>query len=240
MTTSGDPLAPIFEPKVLAVCAAGETVYGWLRLLYENRIQVIVAVTPDEAERLWAMYTPDLIIIDASRLRLDALSLCQRLRGLTAAPIMLFTEQTSEDYHLAAYKAGVDECALRPHSAELFLAKVKAWLRRARSAPAEELNALQVGGFRLEPRCRELRLEDGRRVHLSLLELRLLLLLMSQPGRAVSSKEILWRVWGYQGGGSQTELKNVVYRLRHKIEPDPHHPQHLLTEGHWGYRWVVD
>lgn len=239
MTGSGESLAPIFEPKVLAVCVAGETGYAWLRLLRENCIHVLMAGTPEEAERLWAVYTPDLIIVDAGRLSFDALPLCQRLRQLTVVPIVLLIEQASEDYLLAAYNAGVDECASRPRSAELFLAKVRAWLRRARTVPAEELGPVQAGGLRLEPACRALVLEDGRQVRLSMLELRLLLLLMSQPGRAISNEEILWRVWGYQGGGSQTVLKNVVYRLRRKIERDPAHPQHLVSEGRWGYRWVV-
>jgi len=80
----------------------------------------------------------------------------------------------------------------------------------------------------LDPDRRQLRLPDGGEISLTNLELRLLHLLMSHPGQDLEANMIIDRVWGFETVDS-AELKNVVYRLRRKIEPDPAHPRTIQT-----------
>jgi len=127
---------------------------------------------------------------------------------------LLFFPAQHEDEILDAYRAGVDECVVKPISPALFLAKIMAWARRGATPPAEpRRTALQ-----LDSRHRSAVDSDGREVSLTNLEFRLLRLLMSRPDAVFSSEEILRDVWGMEGSGNAVVLKNLVYRLRKKLE----------------------
>ena len=136
-----------------------------------------------------------------------------------------------------AYQAGVDECVAKPVGPALFLAKVKVWLRRSWTVPAETLEVVQSNDLYLDPYARQVKRASGERVRLTNLEFRLLYLLMKNPGRILESDYIVGLVWGYHGEGNSHLLKNLVYRLRRKIEPDPNHPLYLHTEPGVGYRF---
>ena len=89
----------------------------------------------------------------------------------------------------------------------------------------------------LDPAKRQVTLAEGKVVKLTTLEFRVLHLLMSHPGWVMKTDDILQRVWGYYGNGDRDLLKNVVYRLRRKIDPDPNHPRFIFTEAGLGYRF---
>jgi DNA-binding response OmpR family regulator len=127
-----------------------------------------------------------------------------------------------------AYEAGADECIAKPIGLRLGVAKVRAWLRRSWTVPTEALTSLEAGGLRLDPDKRHLELPGGGEIGLTNLELRLLHLLMSHPGQVLGPEVIVDRVWGFESADSAV-LKNMVYRLRRKIEPDPAHPRYLRT-----------
>jgi DNA-binding response OmpR family regulator len=136
---------------------------------------------------------------------------------------------------LEAYEAGVDEYIVKPVGPLLFVAKVIAWLRRSWTVPAEALDNLEVAGFRLDTSRRQLIIANASPVRLTNLEFRLLHLLMSHHGQVLDSNIVIDRVWGHTGQGDSTLLKNVVYRLRRKIEADPSRPRHLQTIAGEGY-----
>lgn len=148
---------------------------------------------------------------------------------------MLLTPGRNEAHILEVYQAGVDECIVKPVSPSLFLAKVGAWLRRSWTIPAEAMEDLQVGDVRLEPARREVAIATGSAVKLTNLEFRLLHLLMTHRGQVLEPDVIIDRVWGYAGSGDSAALKNVVYRLRRKIEPDPSRPRYIQTVAGEGY-----
>jgi two-component system KDP operon response regulator KdpE len=117
---------------------------------------------------------------------------------------------------------------------------VRAWMRRTRGLPYAAVENVRAGGFLLEFELRKLHFPDGMIVSLTSLEAHLLLVLMSQPGHPVDSATLVDRVWGSYGGGDNVMLKNLVYRLRRKVESDPTHPVHLLQEAKLGYRFYPD
>jgi DNA-binding response OmpR family regulator len=92
-----------------------------------------------------------------------------------------------------------------------------------------------VGDLRLDPAWRTILTADGSAIKLSTLEFRLLHLLMINRGQVLPSDIIVDRVWGYGGEGDSTLLKNLVYRLRRKIEPDPRQPRYIQTVAGEGY-----
>ncbi len=221
--------------KMLLVSDHPETGRIWAYALSQIGVEVVVVGSAEETLDQWAKEPFDLIIIDVSTPQLDGIDLCRRLRAEAIIPILLMTPRGGEAHLLGAYQAGVDECIVKPISPSLFLAKVKIWLRRSWTVPAEALDSLQVGDLQLDPARREVVTPTGAAVKLTNLEFRLLHLLMSHRGQVLDSNLIIDRVWGYTGGGNTVLLKNVVYRLRRKIEPDPTQPRYIQTVTGEGY-----
>jgi two-component system response regulator RegX3 len=207
----------------------------WAYALRQMGLEVTLAASADDALASWDQHAFDLFVIDVCGPDLDGIELARRLRAGAVNPILLFTANRDEGHTLAAYQAGVDECVVKPVSPSVFLAKVRVWLRRSWTVPARALETVQAGRLCLDPARRQLVTEGGSIVKLTNLEFRVLHLLMSHPGQVLPSDLIVDRVWGYNGGGDQVLLKNVVYRLRRKMEPDPGDPRYLQTVAGEGY-----
>jgi DNA-binding response OmpR family regulator len=221
--------------RALLVSDDAETGHTWAFALGQRGLEVVLVDSAEDALHKWAAETFDLVIVDDHTLHLEGVDVCRRLRAEAVNPILLLTPSHNEADLLKAYEAGVDECIAKPISPPLFLAKVKAWLRRSWTLPAEALDNLRAGDLQLDPTRRELVTETGAVINLTNLEFRLLQLLMSHPGQVLESDLIVDRVWGYTGGGDSVLLKNLVYRLRRKIEPEPSEPRCIETVSGQGY-----
>jgi DNA-binding response OmpR family regulator len=176
-----------------------------------------------------------MIIIDLYSPQGNASQTCRQLRTEIVNPILLFTNNRSEPEVLKAYEAGVDEYVIKPVSPLVFLAKVTAWLRRSWTLPADMLEIVQAAEFRLDPSARLLLRADGTTVKLTNLEFRLLHFMMLNQNQVLTGVLIVERVWGYSWHGDSSVLKNVIYRLRRKLEPDPQNPSYLKTIPGEGY-----
>lgn len=224
--------------RVLLVSDEPDSGRIWAFALQQMGLEVILTSRVEDALEAWAMGGFDLLIIDMHTPKLDGIDLCRQIRAEAVNPILLFSPRGDEAYILEAYQAGVDECVVKPVSPALFLVKARAWLRRSWTVPTGALDCLQAGALRLDPTRREVVIADEGVVKLSTLEFRLLHLLMNNSGRVLPSELIVDRVWGYSGEGDNTLLKNLVYRLRHKIEPDPGQPCHIQTVAGEGYTFL--
>jgi DNA-binding response OmpR family regulator len=208
----------------------------WAYVLGQQRSEIIAARSAEDALKRWEEEGGfDLIVIDVYTSQLNGIALCRRLRAEAIAPILLFTPRTDEAYILQAYRAGADECVVKPISPSLFVAKVNAWLRLSWTIATDTLDGLKAGTLYLDPSRREVKNGSGSAVRLTNLEFRLLYLLMSHRGRILESEVIVNRVWGYTDGDEGALLKNAVYRLRRKIENDPGQPRYIQTVAGIGY-----
>jgi two-component system KDP operon response regulator KdpE len=88
--------------------------------------------------------------------------------------------------------------------------------------------------------ARIIRADDGREVRLTPIEWHVLEILVRNPGKLVSQRQILHEVWGPQYGTETNYLRQYMAQLRRKLEADPAHPRHLLTEPGMGYRFHAD
>src|SRR5687767_2583556 len=210
------PLNMDFVRKVLVVSNSLTTGPLWAFSLQEQRFQVVMESDPARTLRRWTEEVPSLIVLDINTQDVSLLNMIRSLREESVVPVLLLTTMKPEEYILQAYEVGVDECIIKPISASLFHAKIKAWLRRSLSVPMYALDALRVGKVQLVPSDRCVTIGDGTPVRLTNLELRLLYVLMSQPGRTVTAEELIQRVWGYNEEPDNSVLKNVIYRLRRK------------------------
>jgi DNA-binding response OmpR family regulator len=226
-----------FKPKVVITCDNGETGALWAYALRQKNVEVTQVSTLEETMKSIPEEVPDLVLIDVSGERLDGLELVRRLRAEAVAPIVLFSARSDEAYLLEVYLAGADEVVAKPVSPALFLAKLGAWLRRAWTVSAVSLEAIQTGDLRLDPARRTVITPQGE-VKLTNLEFRVLYLLMSHAGWVLPGDEIVHKVWGYAMGSDNVALKNVIYRLRLKLETNPDLPKLIETVPGKGYRFL--
>jgi DNA-binding response OmpR family regulator len=223
-------------PKVLIVSNQQTTGPLWVFSLQQQKLNVLLEADPTHTLQRCEAESPDLIILDINLPESQTLDLLKSLRTEFLTPILLLTPGRSEEYVIQTYKAGVDDCMIKPVSPSLFQAKVQVWLRRFGSLSTENLTPLKVGTMQLFPSERIVMLKNGGAVPLTNLELRLLYYLMNRPGQIVTIEELNQRVWGYTAEADNTMLKNVVYRLRRKIETDPTNPLIVQTVVGVGYK----
>jgi DNA-binding response OmpR family regulator len=226
-------------PTVLLISEDGETAQIWSYVLGRRSIDTVLLVTFDEesTERR-PEHSHDLIMIDVHTRQMKVAHLIQRLRAETTVPILLLLPDDDETRILDAYDGGADEVILKPITPRRLLAKITAWMRRSWTVPASMLDSFQAGDLHLDTAHRQLVTASGKAIRLTSLEFRLLHLLMSHPGQVLESSLIIDRVWGASGGGDNTVLKNVVYRLRRKIEPDPSTPRYIQVVAGEGYMFI--
>jgi DNA-binding response OmpR family regulator len=149
--------------------------------------------------------------------------------------LILAAPATDEEYVLKALDLGVDDYLAKPHSPQMLVARAKVLLRRGQPIPLSALGPVTVQGLTLDPEQHLVTMPEGSTVRLTNMEFRLLYLLMRNPDRVIPTETIVDRVWGYGGKGEATLVKNLVSRVRRKVEPDAANPRFVKTVTGVGY-----
>ena len=191
----------------------------------------------DAALRIFAAESPDLLILDINMPGLSGFQVCEEVRRKSRVPVMMLTVRGAEEDLVRALELGADDYLNKPFSPRTLLARVKALLRRA---GMEASSPVSAGRLRLDVEEHTLQIGAKPAIRLTKLELRLLQLLLANTGHSVSSDRLLLQVWGHRGAGDRQLLKQLVHRVRQKIERDPANPEILLTVPGAGYRLIVD
>lgn len=219
----------------LVICDDLESGKIWSKILEQIDLHVHLAKVTEDVIDIWKNILPDMVIFEDFDLNDEELPICQKLRKLTPIPLLLLTSKKDEKFHLRAYQAGFDECIVQPIHPLIFLAKIRVWMRYSHFIPSLLIEDLKVNQYLLEVQQRRLMTPEGASFQLTYLETNLLVTLMKTPGVPVDPDLLVESIWGRYGGGDKVMLKNVVYRLRRKIEADPEKPTILLTDGRLGY-----
>jgi DNA-binding response OmpR family regulator len=222
--------------RVFVVCDQAATAPIWGYMIREKGLVAVMETSVQRAMDRAVEDIPDLIVIDVNAPHSERLALITQFRLLSASPILLFLPAHNENEILEAYQTGADECVVKPVSPAIFLAKISAWARRSWSEP---MTPRQTGRLRLDPGHRSAVDADGKEIRLTNLEFRLLHVLMSRPGFVFQTDDIIQAVWGGQREGDQVLLKNVVYRLRKKLEEEAGQI-HLIQTRPGGYSFQED
>jgi DNA-binding response OmpR family regulator len=194
---------------------------------------VVKAADVGAALSAFAAESPDLAILDINLPGGSGFDICEAIRRQSRIPVMMLTARSDEKDLVRALDLGADDYLTKPFSPRTLLARVRALLRRA---GMETGGALTVGSLRLDLEAHVLRLGDAEPVKLTKLETRLLQILIANAGHVVGTERLLTHVWGHRGSGDRQLLKQLVHRLRQKVEADPAAPQVLKTESGAGYR----
>jgi two-component system, OmpR family, KDP operon response regulator KdpE len=199
---------------------------------------VLSAANGDEAIELAARVNPDLILLDINMPGKDGFDACQQIRQFSSVPIIMLTAFTQVESIVKGLDAGADDYITKPLSAEELLARIRARLRRAESAPVEGESICRFDGLTLDLRQRRLFVR-GEEVHLTPTEYRLLVELVTQAGRILVPDHLLEVGWS-SGEHAPQLLWQAIHRLRQKIEVDASNPQYIQTRSGIGYIFLAE
>ena len=192
---------------------------------------------------------PDLVILDvnlppgAPGAPASGFDVLRQIRTQARTPVMLLTVRSAEEDEVRGLDLGADDYLNKPFSPRTLLARVRALLRRAdpllgdSAQPGDEPagRALHAGDLSLDPENQAVSVRDQPPVRLTKLEYRLLQYLFVNVGHTLPAERLTQHVWGYRGAGDRQMLKQLVHRLRQKIERDPAAPEYVLTVSGTGY-----
>ncbi len=198
--------------------------------------EVLKAANGMEALAIFQTQPLDLIILDLMMPHMDGLELTQRIRRTSTVPIIVLSALDEERDKVTALDLGADDYLTKPFGVEELLARVRGLLRRASwQTSASPPERLRVGDI-------EMRVDQGvvtvkgQPVKLTRTEFDLLHYFMKNVGKVLPHRLILQQVWGPEYGNEVEYLRVYVARLRRKVEEDPAHPRHIITEHGIGYR----
>jgi DNA-binding response OmpR family regulator len=198
---------------------------------------VVKAGDGPAAIRAFEEESPDIAVLDINMPGASGFQVCEAIRAKSRIPIMMLTVRGEEEDLVRALDLGADDYLTKPFSPRTLLARIKALLRRA---GIENSSPVAAGRIALDVQEHTVRISGGNPVRLTKLELRLLQMLLANAGRTVTSDRLLVQVWGHRNSGDRQLLKQLVHRLRQKIETDPALPQLLQTSAGTGYKLVVE
>ncbi|HIE38973.1 MAG TPA: response regulator transcription factor [Anaerolineae bacterium] len=213
------------EPQIIRLVRA---------YLEEAGFRVVIASDGQEALTVARHEKPDLVVLDVLMPRMDGLEFTRRIRRERDVPIIMLTARAEETDRIVGLELGADDYVTKPFSPRELVARVRAVLRRAQSAPAPA-PVLRAGPLSLDREAHTVTL-SGRPVDLTPTEFSILETLMTTPGRAFTRAELLEAAQGVAFEAYERTVDAHIKNLRRKIEPDPAHPRLILTVRGVGYR----
>lgn len=204
--------------------------------LIAQEYRVVEAGTVKDALVAATTHNPELILLDLGLPDGDGIDLTRQIREWSRIPIIVISARGREGDKVAALDAGADDYLTKPFGVNELLARMRVALRHAAMVGIDtSTTLLEVRNIRVDQIRREVEV-DGREIHLTPIEYRLLVLLAKNAGKVLTHRQILKDVWGPPYVNETHYLRVFMTQLRRKIESDPARPRMLVTEPGVGYR----
>ena len=225
--------SPAQPPRVLIADADPDVLRQTNRALRGAGFDVAAAGDAAQVMTLLENRRFDLLVLDATMFGVDGLAACTAIRGRARTPVIVSSASGTEADVVRAFTLGADDYMTKPLRERTLLARINALLRRS---AMKDTSVLSVEDAVLDVAAQ--RLKNGPvTVPLTRLETLLLRALLGSPGRAVSGERLALEAWGKTGPEQRHALKQVVYRLRRKLDALPNLAGRLQTSRRAGYRW---
>ncbi|KUN78857.1 two-component system response regulator [Streptomyces bungoensis] len=224
--------------RVLVVDDEPQIVRALVINLKARHYEVDSAPDGRTALELAASRHPDVVVLDLGLPDMDGVDVIRGLRGWTRVPILVLSARHSSDEKVQALDAGADDYVTKPFGMDELLARLRAAVRRAEPAgPGEDdVTTVETEAFTVDLAAKKVN-RGGRDVRLTPTEWHLLEVLVRNTGRLVGQRQLLQEVWGPSYGTETNYLRVYMAQLRRKLETDPAHPRHFITEPGMGYRF---
>lgn len=203
---------------------------------------VVAASDGATAIKAAAETRPELVLLDLGLPDLDGVEVITALRGWSSVPIIVLSGRADSDDKVEALDAGADDYVTKPFGMDELLARMRVALRRLDESESDEAPAAELGDWIIDVAAHRVRPKDSTAgladVHLTPTEWHMLELLVRHPGRLVTQRFLLGKVWGPTYATETGYLRLYMAQLRRKLEPEPGRPRFLVTEAGMGYRFV--
>jgi two-component system, OmpR family, KDP operon response regulator KdpE len=196
--------------------------------------EVHTAVSGMAALRAAEEHELDVVVLDLGLPDLDGTDVITGLRAFTTVPIIVLSARADSGDKVRALDRGADDYVTKPFGVDELMARLRAAVRRAATVP--ENGPIDAGELTIDLTAKIVR-RSGEEVHLTPTEWSVLDLLVRNRGRLVGRKQLLREIWGPAERKDTSYLRVYMAQLRRKLERDPAHPQHLITEAGMGYRF---
>ncbi|MGH2771554.1 MAG: response regulator [Actinomycetota bacterium] len=210
-----------------------------LRTSLEVRDYDVVSTgTGKEAVRLVADSEPDIVVLDLGLPDMEGSEVLTKIRSFSSVPVVVLTIREEQEEKVAILESGADDYVTKPFGMEELVARMRAVMRRA-TADEDAKSVLTFGEFEVDLSRRLVR-RNGLAVHVTPKEYGILEALVTNPGKLLTHRWLLNRVWGPGYDAEVEYLRVFVAGLRKKLEADPSRPRWILTDPGVGYRWAPD
>lgn len=224
----------------ILICDDDKDIVSALRIyLNAEGYKTFDASNGAEALEIAGRETIHLILMDIMMPRLDGISATSKLRESSNIPVILLTAKSEDTDKVLGLNIGADDYITKPFNPVEMLARVKAQLRRYMNlgGAVQKENVLKNGGIELDDMAKRVTAE-GEEINLTPTEYSMLKLLMENPGRVFSSRDIYNLVWNETSLGTETTVAVHIRHLREKIEINPAEPRYIKVV--WGQGYKMD
>jgi two-component system KDP operon response regulator KdpE len=199
--------------------------------------EVDVANTGEDGLAVAASHHPDVVVLDLGLPGMDGLDVLRALRAWTQVPVIVLSARHLEASKVDALDEGADDYVTKPFGMDELLARLRALQRRG--AVVEDAPTIETAAFTIDLVAKRAT-AGGEAVHLTPKEWQFVELLVRNPGKLVSQRQVLQEVWGPQYERETDYLRVFIAAVRRKLEPEPSRPRYFITEPGMGYRFEPD
>lgn len=198
-----------------------------------NGYRVICAQNGKEGLSLAASHCPHVILLDLGLPDIDGYQVLKQLRGWSQTPVIIISSRSSEEEKVIALDLGADDYLTKPFGTGELMARIRTSLRRGSILSTND--TYRALNLEIDFDKHIIR-QENKVVHLTQIEYQLLTLLAKNSGKVLTYQQIMSAIWGPYTGNNNQILRVNMANIRHKIEPNPTHPQYVFTEVGIGYR----
>lgn len=196
---------------------------------------VFTANSGAEGLELARFKQPEVVILDVSMPEMDGFNVCKELREFSGVPVLFLTAFSQEEDMLAGFAAGADDYMRKPFSMRELEARITALYMRSQRSTAVMPNFSFRDAYLSADLFTGKITVDGKPVHLTPIEFKILRCLIQNKGTVMPPDEIIQEVWGDNYLDATNSLSVYMRYLREKIEAEPSHPRYLHTKWGKGY-----
>jgi len=207
-------------------------------MLTANDYSVIDAKNGQQAMTMITSHCPDLILLDLGLPDMDGINIIRNVRKWSAVPIVVVSARDRERDKVEALDAGADDYITKPFGTSEMLARIRTALRHginATEAPVNQTKVYSSGGLIVDVEKRHISV-DGKEIHLTQIEFKIVALLSKYSGRVLTYDFILRHIWGPYTDRDNQILRVNMANIRRKLEENPAEPKYIQTEVGVGYR----
>jgi two-component system KDP operon response regulator KdpE len=223
--------------KILAVDDEPQILRAVRTSLAARGHDVVTAPNGETALDILASSEVDLVILDLGLPGIDGVEVLRRLRTWSTVPVIVLSVRDAQADKVAALDAGADDYLTKPFGMDELQARMRAVLRRI--GPTDEEKPVVLAGDLAIDLAKRLVSREGKPIHLTPTEFALLELFVTNPGKLLTHRWLLAKVWGDAYRDESHYVRVFVAGLRKKLEQDPASPALIVTEPGVGYRWML-